>query len=113
MKRDGFKRTAVLGLAVSALLMTVGCRQSAQPGQDAQQQGVQDQQQQAPGTGGSGQGGSGEEPADLNQLPEEEGFQSTPDEHELPSGSGLDGRDGPDRGQGGSGEDAPKDSHTH
>jgi len=94
MKTDGFKRAVVLGLAASALLLAGGCRE------DRARQGTQDvqgQQQQAPGTGGAGRQedtGPGQEPRDLNQLPEEEGFQSVPEEQKAPSGIGLDGRGG-------------------
>jgi hypothetical protein len=95
MKRDGFKRAVVLGLAASALLLAGGCRdeRGRQGGQDVQGQ----RQQQAPGTGGAGRQedtGPGQEPGDLNQLPEEGGFQSVPAEQEAPSGIGLDGRGG-------------------
>lgn len=106
MKKDGFKRAVVLGLAASALLVAGGCRDQA-----GRQPGAQDfpgQQQQAPGTGGAGQQentGPGQEPRDLNQLPDEEGFQNVPAEQEAPSGIGLDGRGG----QGGSGLDAPQE----
>lgn len=94
MKRDGFKRGVVLGLTASALLVAGGCRDQA-----GRQQGTQDLpgQQQAPGTGGAGQQedtGPGQEPRDLNRLPEQEGFQSVPEEQEAPSGIGLDGRGG-------------------
>ncbi|OJT19073.1 hypothetical protein BO221_36805 [Archangium sp. Cb G35] len=93
--RNGFKRVVVLGLAASALWVT-GCRDQANRQQGAQD--VQNQQQQpAPGTGGAGQQedtGPGQEPRDLNRLPEEEGFQSVPSEQEAPSGIGLDGRQG-------------------
>ncbi|HYO70847.1 MAG TPA: hypothetical protein VEU33_32680 [Archangium sp.] len=92
---NGFKRVVVLGLAASALWVT-GCRDQA-----SRQQGVQDvqgqQQQPAPGTGGAGRQedtGPGQEPQDLKQLPDEEGFQSVPSEQEAPSGIGLDGRGG-------------------
>jgi hypothetical protein len=94
MKTDGFKRAVVLGLAASALLLAGGCRE------DRARQGAQDvqgQQQQAPGTGGAGRQedtGPGQEPRELNQLPDEEGFQSVPEEQEAPSGIGLDGRGG-------------------
>jgi hypothetical protein len=93
--KNGFKRVVVLGLAASALWVT-GCRDQA-----GRQQGAQDvqgqQQQQPPGTGGAGQqenNGPGQEPRDLNQLPDEEGFQNVPAEQEAPSGIGLDGREG-------------------
>lgn len=95
MKRDGFTRAMVIGLAASALLLAGGCRE------DRGRQGAQDiqgqQQQQAPGTGGAGQQedtGRGQEPRDLNRLPEQEGFQSVPPGQEAPSGIGLDGRGG-------------------
>ena len=91
MKTDGFKRAGVLGLAVAALLFAGGCR-------NERSQGTQQdtQQQQAPGTGGAGESGAvtPDQPDDLKQLPNEEGFQSVPDEHELPSGIGQDGRGG-------------------
>ncbi|WP_375768872.1 hypothetical protein NR798_45545 [Archangium gephyra] len=101
MKRDGFKRAVVLGLAASALLVAGGCRE------ERGRQGTRDVQgqQQAPGTGGAGpqeNTGPGQEPRDLNRLPDEEGFQSVPKEQEAPSGIGLDGRGG----KGGSGVDA-------
>jgi hypothetical protein len=93
--RNGFKRVVVLGLAASALWVT-GCRDQA-----GRQQGAQDiqgqQQQPAPGTGGAGRQedtGPGQEPQDLKQLPDEEGFQNVPSEQEAPSGIGLDGRNG-------------------
>jgi hypothetical protein len=97
MKRDGFKRVVVLGMVASALMLTGGCR-SEQRGREGPQ-GVPGQQQpvQEPGTGGAGeeQGeNEGQEPADLRQLPEEEGFQSVPEDQEAPSGIGLDGRGG-------------------
>ncbi|HYO55234.1 hypothetical protein [Archangium sp.] len=100
MKRDGFKRAVVLGLAASALLLAGGCRDER--GRQGQRD-VQGQQQQAPGTGGAGQEdtGPGQEPRDLNQLPDEEGFQNVPEQQEAPSGIGLDGR-------GGSGEEQQK-----
>ncbi|HZI05066.1 MAG TPA: hypothetical protein VEZ71_13640 [Archangium sp.] len=101
MKKDGFKRAVVLGLAASALLVAGGCRDQA-----GRQQGAQDlpgQQQQAPGTGGAGQQEMGEdearEPEDLRQEPEEEGFQSVPENQEAPSGIGLDGRGGSEGNQ--------------
>jgi hypothetical protein len=109
MKMGGFKRTVVFGLAASALLLASGCRnERAREGQQDVQGQQQQGQGQQPGTGGAG-GESGEDtgrqPDDLKQLPDEEGFQSVPDEHEAPSGIGLDGR-------GGSGEDEqrPRDS---
>jgi hypothetical protein len=90
-------RAVVLGLAASALLLAGGCRD------ERGRQGVQGPQdvqgpQQAPGTGGAGQEdtGPGQEPRDLDQLPDEEGFQNVPDEQEAPSGIGLDGRGGSD-----------------
>jgi hypothetical protein len=99
MKMDGFKRAVVLGMAASALMLMGGCREG-QRGREGQQ-GVQGQQQPQPreeGTGGAGQRELGEdegqEPADLRQVPEEEGFQSVPEEQEAPSGIGLDGRGG-------------------
>jgi hypothetical protein len=106
MKRDGFKRGVVLGLTASALLVAGGCRDQA--GRQQGTQDIQGQQQQAPGTGGAGQQedtGPGQEPRDLNQLPDEEGFQNVPDEQEAPSGIGLDGRGG----QGGSGLDTDQE----
>lgn len=98
MKSNGFKRVVVLGLAASALWVT-GCRDQSGRQQGAQDiQGQQQQQQpQTPGTGGAGQQedtGPGQEPRDLNQLPDEEGFQNVPAEQEAPSGIGLDGREG-------------------
>jgi hypothetical protein len=99
MKTGGFKHAVVLGLAASALLLG-GCRNER--GQGAQQ-GVQEQQQplqeprEAPGTGGAGDE-PGEDtqgqPDHLKQVPDEEGFQSVPEEQEAPSGIGLDGRGG-------------------
>jgi hypothetical protein len=101
MKMGGFKRTVVLGMAASALLLVSGCRnERAREGQqDVQQRDLQGQQPVQPGTGGAG-GESGEntgkQPDDLKQLPDEEGFQSVPEEQEAPSGIGLDGRGGGD-----------------
>jgi hypothetical protein len=99
MKTGGFKGAGVLGLAVSALLFAGGCRNERSQGtqQDTQgQQQVLPGQQQAPGTGGAGESGAvtPDQPDDLKQLPDEEGFQSAPEEHELPSGIGQDGRGG-------------------
>jgi predicted small secreted protein len=92
MKRDGFKRAVVLGMVASALMLA-GCRN------ERGGQGIQGQQQpvREPGTGGAGQEqgeNEGREPEDLRQEPEEEGFQSVPEEQEAPSGIGLDGRGG-------------------
>lgn len=98
MMRDGFKRLAVLGMVASALMLSAGCRNE----RGADQRGVQGQKQPTQddnmGTGGAGQREMGEdegqEPADLRQEPEEEGFQSVPENQEAPSGIGLDGRGG-------------------
>ncbi len=105
MKKDGFKRAVVLGLAASALMLAGGCKDERRQGA----QDVQGPQQQAPGTGGAGQQentGPGQEPRDLNQLPDEEGFQNVPADQEAPSGIGLDGRGD---GRGGSGVDSPQE----
>jgi hypothetical protein len=103
MMKDGFKRLAVLGMVASALMLSAGCRNE----RGAEQQGVQGQKQPTQdtdeGTGGAGQQEMGEdearEPEDLRQEPEEEGFQSVPENQEAPSGIGLDGRGGSEGNQ--------------
>jgi hypothetical protein len=100
MKTGGFKHAVVLGLAASALLLTGGCRNERGQGVQQVPQNEQQQPREAPGTGGAGQEEElGEDtqgqPDHLKQLDDdEEGFQSTPEEQEAPSGIGLDGRGG-------------------
>ena len=96
MKTGGFKRTVVLGTAAAALFLVGGCRQqhAQEVPQDIQRQQEAQDTQQAPATGGAGQAGSDEQPVDINKLPDQEGFQSVPEQQEAPHGIGEEDEEG-------------------